>query len=95
MEHLNRAFKVNISRFSSHISETSVKRVSTVTKEISTICGHFDSTFGIKPQTSVSAGSSDEEDFTIITNELEAADAFCVKGIRCHHSFPAIARHPF
>ena len=76
MEHLNRGFKANISRFSSHIFEATVKWVSIVTNKISSICDHFDNTLGIKPQTSVSGGSNDEMDFTRIINEFEAADVF-------------------
>ena len=95
MEHLNKSFKTNISRFSSHISEATVKRVSTVTKEIDTICSIFDNTLGIKPQTSVSTGPNDNEDFLRIVRELEAAKVFTFMEKRCHRCFPTIARHPF
>ena len=47
-----------------------------MTKEIDTICSTLDDALRIKPQTSVSSGADDKEDFRRIVKELEAAKVF-------------------
>jgi hypothetical protein len=95
MEHFNREFKGNISRFSSSINEANIKRTSRVTKEVAAVAALFDQTVGVKPQTSISKKPDVSDDLQRIIQELEAANVFNFQPNRYHVAFKAMPRHPF
>ena len=77
MEHMNRSFKVDISTFSPHLSESTVMKVSRVSPTVQKFMEKFDNDMAVRPDSARHTTPSQDTDRHTIFRELMANKKLC------------------
>lgn len=89
-EHLNRKLKDVVSGVGANVTEGLIVEASKSLNAVDTICEHFDSTTGVRPDSVHHTKKSSQQDLKTIVKQLSESQVFSYTPGSKHKAFPNI-----